>query len=48
MFKLRKSGQNPKIDQVMEKTVKTQNAAPSARARAQTDSDQLGVTNKSF
>jgi hypothetical protein len=32
----------------MEKTVKTQSAAPSARARARTNSDQPGVTNKSF
>jgi hypothetical protein len=32
----------------MEKTVKTQNAAPSARARTQADSDQPGVTSKSF
>jgi hypothetical protein len=32
----------------MEKIVKTQNEAPSAGARAQTDSDQPGVTSKSF
>jgi hypothetical protein len=32
----------------MEKTVKTQNVAPSAHARAWTDYDQPGVTSKSF
>lgn len=46
-FRLRKSWKNPRIDRVVEKTVKTQNVAPSARARARTDSDQLGWTSKS-
>jgi hypothetical protein len=47
-FRLRKNWKNPKIAQVMGKIVKTQNEAPSARARAETDSDQPGVTSKSF
>jgi hypothetical protein len=32
----------------MEKIVKTKNEAPSASARARTDSGQPGVTSKSF
>jgi hypothetical protein len=47
-FRLRKSWKVPKIDQVMGGKVKTENTAPGAHARAQTDSDQPGVTSKSF